>query len=352
MKEKVNNSPSRRKFIKQISAGTLSIALANKLMPAFGSSPLRLPVGRTKSKVILIRHSKAVDANGVINQTLIQEMINKGITKFTGMHTLTDAWAQFFSSEELVSLKINTLGLDSLMETDYIQHFTGVSSAIINGLKEINVQDKNMLIWERSDEELVNGGYAIQREEGNLRVMGTRRNRKGENEGFNPESYPVGEMTTRVHSYITDLSTSFINIPVLKTHGIAGISGSLKNHYGSIDNPRDFHPNNATNPGIPEINAIPVIQKKQKLIIADALLGVFDGGPRWNRDKLWINNEIIIGTDPVAVDTVMMNILNKKRDSIELESIETNAIHLPLSEELGLGNHDLSNIDLEEITLG
>ncbi|MEZ5195811.1 MAG: DUF362 domain-containing protein [Bacteroidales bacterium] len=352
MEQKAKDCASRRKFLKQISAGTLSIALANKLIPAFANSPFPTPVGGNKSKVIIIKHSNAVDANGVINQPLIQEMINRGMTEFTGKETLVDAWSQFFRSEELVSLKINTLGLDSLFGTNYIQHFTGISSAIVSGLQQINIMDKNILIWERSDEELINGGYTIQREEGKMRIMGTRPNRKGENEGFHPEQFPVGNSTTRVHTYITDLSTSFINIPVLKTHGIAGISGSLKNHYGSIDNPRDFHPNNATNPGIPEINAIPVIREKQKLIIADALLGVFDDGPRWNRDKLWVNNEIIIGTDPVAVDTVMMRILNRKRESEELEPLDFNAIHLSLSEELGLGNHKLSNIDIQEIVLG
>jgi hypothetical protein len=349
MKQKPFNSPSRRKFLKQITAGAIGITIVDQLMDVFASSPV--PVGGAKSKVILIKHSKAVDPTGVINQTIIQEMINKGITEFTGKNTLADAWSQFFTSEEIVSLKVNTLGLDSLIGTDYMQHFTGVSSATINGLKEINIQEQNMFIWERSDEELVNGGYTIQREEGKLRIMGTKVQRKGPNEGFNPESYPVGNSSTRVHTYITNLSTSFINIPVLKTHGIAGITGSLKNHYGSIDNPREFHPNNATNPGIPEINAIPVIRNKQKLIICDALLGVFDGGPRWNRDKLWPFGGLIFGTDPVAVDTVMLKIIEEKRATQELEPVESNAIHLSLSEDLGLGNHQLENIELIEIIL-
>lgn len=350
MKHKQDNSSTRRKFLKQITAGAIGFSLVDGIMPAFASSPFQ--VGGAKSKVVIVKHSKAVDPSGVINQSIIQEMIDKGITEFTGKNTLSDAWSQFFTSEEIVSLKVNTLGQDSLFGTDYMQHFNGITTSIINGLKEISLPEKNMFIWERSDEELVNGGYTIQREEGKLRIMGTRQQRKGPNEGFNPESYPVGNLTTRVHSFITDLSTSYINIPVLKTHGIAGMTGSLKNHYGSIDNPREFHPNNATNPGIPEINAIPVIRDKQKLIIADALLGVFDGGPRWNRDKIWVNNEIIIGTDPVAVDTVMMTKLDKKRELEGYEPIEPNAIHLPLSEELGLGNHDYSAIDMIEINLG
>jgi len=350
MKQKPFNSPSRRKFLKQLTAGALGITLVDRLMSVFASSPFS--VGGAKSKVVLVKHSKVIDNSGNVNQTLIQEMINKGITEFTGKSTLVDAWSQFFGSEETVSLKVNTLGLDNLIGTNYMQHFTGVSSSIINGLKEIKIPEKNMFIWERSDKELINGGYTIQREEGQLKIMGIRHQSRGPNEGFNPEPFLVGNLTTRVHSYITDLSTSFINIPVLKTHGIAGLTGSLKNHYGSIDNPREFHPNNATNPGIPEINAIPVIRNKQKLIIADALLGVFDGGPRWNQDKIWSYGGLIFGTDPVALDTVMMNILNEKRNIEGLESIEQNAIHLPLSEELGLGNHDFSNIDLQEINLG
>lgn len=350
MKHKQDNSTTRRKFLKQITAGAIGISLVDGIMPAFASSPL--PVSGAKSKVVIIKHTKAVDPSGVINQSIIQEMIDKGITEFTGKNTLSDAWSQFFTSEEIVSLKVNTLGQDNLLGTDFMQHFNGITTSIINGLKEINLPEQNMFIWERSDEELVNGGYTIQREEGKLRIMGTRPQRRGSNEGFNPESYPVGNLTTRVHSFITDLSTSYINIPVMKTHGIAGMTGSLKNHYGSIDNPREFHPNNATNPGIPEINAIPVIRDKQKLIIADALLGVFDGGPRWNREKLWVNNEIIIGTDPVAVDTIMMRKLDEKREMEGYEPIEPNAIHLPLSEEIGLGNHNFDNIDVNEITLG
>jgi len=346
----IKKSRSRRKFLKQIAAGSLGITLANKLSPVFATVPF--PMSGAKSKVILVKHSKVINAEGVINQPLIQEMINKGMTELTGKNTVIDAWSQFFTSDELVSLKVNTLGLTNLMGTDLMQHFMGVSDAILEGLREINIPEKNLLIWERSDEELVNGGYAIQREEGSLRIMGTREFRKGANEGFNPESFPVGALSTRVHSYITDLSTSYINIPVLKTHGIAGISASLKNHYGSIDNPREFHPNNATNPGIPEINAISPIRDKQKLIIADALLGVFDGGPRWNRDKIWPFGGLIFGIDPVAVDTVMFQILEEKRQKEGLESIESNAVHLSLSEELGLGNHNLENIEIIEINLG
>jgi len=348
MKNKKRNS--RRKFLKQIAAGTIGISFADKLSPAFASLPF--PEDVPKSKVVLVKHSSVIDAEGKINQALIQEMINKGMTTLSGKSTIKDSWGQYFSSKELVSLKVNTLGVSNLQGTDFMQHFTGVSDAILNGLKEINVPDKNLLIWERSDEELVNGGYGIQREEGKMRIMGTRELRKGENEGFHPEAFPVGEKSTRVHSFITDLSTSYINVPVLKSHGIAGLTASLKNHYGSIDNPREFHDNNATNPGIPEINAIPPIRVKQKLIVADALLGVFDGGPRWNRDKIWPYGGLIFGTDPVAVDTIMFNILEAKRAEEGLESIEPKAVHLQLSEELGLGTHNSDNIDLIEINLG
>lgn len=342
-------SNSRRKFLKKLAAGTAGLGVLPNLSPLMAASPFKplLP----KSKVVLVKHAAVINANGQVQQPLIRDMLNKGMTAFTNKKTLTDAWSQFFTNEEKISLKMNALGLDDIQGTDYLQHFSGVSSAITESLSSISLEEKNILIWDRSDEELINGGFTVQREEGSLRVMGTRVARRGEPEGFNPKVFPVGEKSTRVHTFITDECSSYINIPVLKTHGIAGITGSLKNHYGSIDNPRDFHEFNATNPGIPEINAIPVIRNKQKLIIADLLLGVIDGGPRWKPDQIFAYGGILIGTDPVAVDTVMFHILNDKRIETGLEPIET-AIHLELSEALGLGNNSMDNIELINIDLG
>ncbi|MCB2220378.1 MAG: DUF362 domain-containing protein [Bacteroidetes bacterium] len=342
------NHYSRRNFIKTLASGTAAIPVMSTI-PGLKTNASEFTL-QNKSRIVLVKHPKVIDNEGLVQQTLVNEMINRAILTLSDQKTVIDAWGQYFSKDEKISLKINTLGLDNLMGTSYIQHFNSVSTAIIKGLQTLSIEDRDLFIWDRSDEEITNAGYSISRQEGTLRIMGTRKQRRGEPEGFDQHSYPVGSLSTRVHQFITEQCHSFINIPVLKTHRIAGITGSLKNHYGSINNPREFHQNNATNPGIPEINAIPVIRNKQKLIIADALLGVYEGGPRWNQEMIWPFGGIIAGTDPVAMDTVLLSIINQKRLEEELEPIES-AIHLPLSEKLGLGNHQLENIDLIEINL-
>jgi uncharacterized protein (DUF362 family) len=143
-----------------------------------------------------------------------------------------------------------------------------------------------------------------------------------------------------------------INIPVLKDHGVAGITGSLKNHYGSIDNPRQFHGNGCTGPGVPEINAIPVIRRKERLIVCDALLGVYNGGPRWKRPYIWPYGGLIVGTDPVAVDSVVLGLLDEKRQSEDMERLGHRARHIQAAQELGLGNGDSSRLQLVQKELG
>lgn len=349
MDKKKENMPSRRKFLKQIAAGTLGLAMADKILPSLKASPMFFP--ENKSKVILVRHEKVISPTGEVQQEFLHQMMTRGMAELSGKTKEAESWLAFFNPGERIGIKINTLGLNSITGTSYINHFKAVTSEITDGLTGSGIEEQGIVIWERSDEELINAAYRIQREPGKLRVMGTRVERRGSPEGFHPTAYPMGNSTTRVHSLITDECDGFINVPVLKTHGTAGITGSLKTHYGSIDNPREFHANNATHPGIPEINTIPVIRKKQKLIICDALLGVFDGGPRWNADKIWPYGALIFGTDPVAADRILLNILDEKRKQEGYPLAEDNAIHIALAGEMGLGNHRMEDIDLIEINL-
>ena len=142
-----------------------------------------------------------------------------------------------------------------------------------------------------------------------------------------------------------------INICVPKTHGGAVFTNALKNHYGTIDNPGRMHANNCSNPGIAEVNTIPIIRKKEKLIVSDALLMVIEGGPRWDRRFIRPFGGILIGTDPVAVDAVALQIIDDAREKDGMERLAAQVKHLPLAEALGLGNSRLENIDLVSISL-
>lgn len=345
----VKKMVSRRDFIKKTSLGTLALAvtgdLAGKALSPF------TPGAGTKSKVILIQNSKVIDAAGRIQQPLVQKMIDKAVITFSGESTLADAWKKYYSAEDVVGLKVNSLGLTELQGMDFVQHFPGVTQAIVSGLKKAGVKEENMIVWDRSDEELTQAGFTINREPNAMRIMGNKKSRRGSEGQFNPKSYPVGQSSSRVSSILADMCTSMINIPVLKTHSNAAFTCSLKNHYGTIDNPREFHPNNCTNPGIPEINTIPIIRERQKLIVCDAMMAAIEGGPRWNRRFTKPYGGILVGTDPVALDTIAVKILDEIRAKEKMDPITAKAIHIPLSAELELGTNNMDNIDLVKLTV-
>ena len=58
---------------------------------------------------------------------------------------------------------------------------------------------------------------------------------------------------------LTNLTNRTVNLPVLKDHNLAGLSGSMKNMYGVIHNPNKYHLNNC-NPYVAELNALAEIK--------------------------------------------------------------------------------------------
>ena len=80
-------------------------------------------------------------------------------------------------------------------------------------------------------------------------------------------------------------------------------------------------------------------------------MGLWDGGPRWNHAALWMEGSLILGEDPVAVDTVMLQIIDQKRVEAGLQPVAPMAKHLELSEEIGLGHHQAENIEIVKLNI-
>lgn len=340
-----HTSITRRSFVAGSAAGAAGLALSG------GGAGLFAAASRPSAKVVVAHDPKVIGADGTIEQPLLQDMLARAMVSFSGEKTAADAWRSYFKPDDIVGLKLNLNSARMLRGSNFLQHFTGLTSAIVSGLESAGVKRSNQVIWERSDEELKAAGYDVQKDEGSLRVMGNREGRRnaGSGIGFSRESFPVGSASSRVSRIVTEVCTAMINIPVLKDHRISGVTGALKNHYGTIHNPRDFHPNQACNPGIAEVNAIPVIRRQERLIIVDALMCVYDGGPRWQRNAMASPGTILVGTDPVAIDTIMLRMLDQERKKNGLESVAPRARFLRLSEELGLGVADPNRIEVVSV---
>ena len=350
---KQNRDLSRREFIKKTSIGALGATLFSGV-PSIMKGALIKNEAVSKSKVVLIQNSKVINSNGEVNSEILNEMIETAITNFSGEKKSSDYWKKNFSMDDIIGLKVNTLGLSNIAGSTATNHFQAVTSSLINSFVSAGYKDEKFIIWDRSEDELKSAGFVIQKEIGKTRVLGNIGTRSGDGgEGYSTEELKVGEKSTRLSKILTDMTSAMINIPLMKDHGTAGITGALKNHYGTINNARDFHSNNATSPGIPDINLLNGIRSKQKLVIMDALMRVFNGGPRWDRNYMWPFGGILISTDPVAIDSVMFGLINEKRTAEGLSPItEERAKHLRLSSELGLGKYKSEDIELVKINLG
>ncbi len=347
-------SISRRTFIRRSATGALGLAFADGLLTEAASlaRPEGTPVGAS-SRVVLVRDSRVIDGSGRVHQPLLQEMLDRALTTLTRKTTIGDAWAEFVKPGEVVGLKLNANSVPQLRGSELTTHFPALTSAVLSGFEKAGIAEKNVILWDRSDEEVASTGLSLQKDPGALRVLGTRASRRGAGgPGFSNESFSVGSQSSRVSRIVSEMCSALINVPVLKDHGVTGITGAMKNHYGSIDNPRRYHGNSGTSPGVAEINAIPVIREKERLVLFDALLGVYSGGPRWQRQYVWPYGGILVGTDPVATDAVALLILDEQRRAEGLESLRPRAAFLDAAEALGLGTSDRDQIDLVEVTLG
>jgi hypothetical protein len=334
---------SRRNFIRKSGHAIIGLSLAARIYPL-------LP--NTKNKVVVVRHKNVFGPDGHTRQQVVLDMVNRGITELTGTGNLRDAWYPFFGTNDIIGMKINAISFRGLTDTPLASHYPALTKAIISSCAEAGIEDKQFVIWDRSDAELVNLGYTLCKDANRLRIFGTYKHHRGtDGIGFHPEQHPVGNKSTRISRIMSNICTALINVPVIKPHTLAGISGALKNHYGTIDNPSRFHSAACTDPGIPEINAIPVIRDKEKLVICNALQGIYKGGISWKPANVWPYGGIILGTDPVAVDRVCLKIINEKRLQSNKSIIDNRARHIQLSEKIGIGEANLDKIDLVEIVL-
>lgn len=146
----------------------------------------------------------------------------------------------------------------------------------------------------------------------------------------------------KVHEAILDHDV-WINVPILKSHGGAKISISLKNNMGIVWDRRYWHRNNLQQC----IADFSTFGKKPALHIVDAYRIMTQHGPQGvSLNDVRLAKAIFMSTDPVAVDTAAVSFFNQ----YEKMTIE-DASHIKLSEELKAGTTKINSLKVERIKL-
>ena len=120
---------------------------------------------------------------------------------------------------------------------------------------------------------------------------------------------------------------------------LSGMSGALKNQFGCIHNPNKMHLDKC-DPYIAEVNALPAIRRKQRLIVMDALRPVVDNGPSYQPGMAEVANALLFAVDPVAMDVVGLELLEdlrRKRGLPSLAKVDLAPTHIQTSAQDGPG---------------
>jgi len=111
--------------------------------------------------------------------------------------------------------------------------------------------------------------------------------------------------------------TALISLPALKAHWLTGIGAVLKNYIMFSGMPSRYHGEDSSRLG--EVWHLPDVKGKTRLVIVDALYPLCDKGPQADPRYQWAYKGLIVGMDPVAVETVSLKIITEKRRQLKGE---------------------------------
>jgi hypothetical protein len=111
--------------------------------------------------------------------------------------------------------------------------------------------------------------------------------------------------------------SALIALPALKAHWLTGIGTVLKNYITFSGHPADYHDEHSAKLG--EVWNMPHVKGKTRLVLVDALRPLCDKGPQADPRYSWDYKGLIAGRDPVAVETVCLQVIMKKRQALGFE---------------------------------
>ncbi len=326
---------NRREFIKKnIYAGYLLYS-GIRLSDNNVSSPVK------NSKIVISNDDSVRIKDFRYNANILSSMLDKSMNNLFGTKSAVDAWKMVVNASDIVGLKVNCLS-GKRMSTS-----VELVNAIISKLLKAGVKKRNIIIWDRMNIDLERAGFKINTKGSDVKCIGN------DTAGFKNELAIYGEIGSLLSRTLTDYCSVVINLPVLKDHGIVGITLSLKNFFGAIHNPNKYH-KKIGDPYIADLWLIPDIRNKTKLIICDALTAQYEGGPPYKPQWVWDFNGIIVGQDPVALDYVGWKIIEKKRKEKGIKSLkevgrEPNYINTAADINHGIGNNNPDRIEVINI---
>jgi hypothetical protein len=335
--------------------------------------------GPYKGRVVIVSSAECVDT--VTNDAdagVVREMMARGMCELTGARAPVDAWRRFFEPSDVVGIKVNCGG------HPYVVSAPEIVAECVRQLTGVGVPPAQIYVYERFRNQLdaVNYGPHLPPQVRIVAAEGS--NEHSDNSGYDPDTYLeadlFGEDDTRscMMRLVSRRLTKIINIPNVKDHGATGVTGCLKNiAYGSFSNVARTHARGVSHTYslVGTLAAVEPLRSRTVLQIMDGLRGVWHGGPFAHTARYVFHpKRILFSTDPVAIDRVLLDVIDEKRtaegalsiwdrspSSLRMDDMlardadpDVNIIirepgHVEFAARLGLGVYDRLKIHVREL---
>jgi uncharacterized protein DUF362 len=376
----------RRTFVQLLAATPLAPTIQAKwdapkykVVTPYKAAAMPGMPGPYPGKVVSVKSAKCLSEDGLkIDGEVVRDMMERGMRALTGEAKPIDSWRRFFTPDDVVGVKVNAGGRPWVVSSHEIVVET------IRNLMAVGVKPQQIHIYERFQGQLDQVNYAPSLPEGVNIFAAERANARNDNQNYDPRVYVeadfFGEDDTRSNMMrlVSQKLTKIINIPNMKDHGATGATGCLKNiAYGSFSNVARTHHKGVSHTlsFVGTLAAVEPLRSKTVLQIMDGLRGVWHGGPFAPTLKyVFFPRTIMFGTDPVAIDRLLLDIIDderKRRGAISIWNRDEKTLdfnnggdrdkdpnvniiirepgHVEYAGSLGLGVHDKREIEVKEI---
>ncbi|NTU94657.1 MAG: DUF362 domain-containing protein [Bacteroidales bacterium] len=148
--------------------------------------------------------------------------------------------------------------------------------------------------------------------------------------------------SAKIHESIIDCDV-WINVPVLKNHGGAKMTISMKNYMGIVWDRGFWHSNDLQQC----IADCATYSKKPVLNIVDAYRIMTQNGPKGKTaEDVVLAKALFLSTDIVAADTAALKFFNQFKE-MKMEAVS----HIGKAEKLNVGTTNLDSIKVERIKI-
>ena len=162
-------SINRRQFLNRLAVGVGGIGGALSALPAFAqlsSGQLQTDVTEAVPLTPVVEAiGKEIWKDDQLDEDAVSELFDQAMMKLTGRASAKEAWRDIVLPDDIVGIKINPLGGPELSTHSIIV------DKIIEGLYSAGVLHKHVIIWDRFEEHLLNAGYPIRKDEGDVRTL-------------------------------------------------------------------------------------------------------------------------------------------------------------------------------------